>query len=100
MPFVQEPKGYEKTIMSDLQGAWTLLRTSVVEAAGFDGWDRAIFHIDEAMSWENVRNLRRMPPLLLIIRNICIQGKAPQEVLGNLREVEEVLKEVLSEFIN
>lgn len=100
MPFLQEPTGYEKTILSDLQGAWTLLRTSVVEAAGFDGWDRAIFHIDEAMSWENVRNFRRMPPLLLIIRNICTQGKAPEEVLENIREVEEVLKEVLSEFTN
>ena len=100
MAFVQESKGYEKTILSDLQGAWSLLRSSVVEAAGFEGWDRAIFHIDEAMSWESVRNLRRMPPLLLIIRNICAQGKAPEEVLKSIREVDEVLKEALSEFIN
>jgi len=100
MAFVQESTGYEKTIVSDLQGAWSILRSSVVEAAGFEGWDRAIFHIDEAMSWESVRNLRGMPPLLLIIRNICVQGKAPEEVLENIREVDEVLKEVLSEFIN
>jgi hypothetical protein len=100
MAFVQESTGYEKTILSDLQGAWGLLRTSVVEAAGFEGWDRAIFHIDEAMSWESVRNLRRMPPLLLTIRNICVQGKAPEEVLESIREVDEVLKEVLTEFIN
>jgi len=100
MAFVQESTGYEKTILTDLQGAWTALRSSVVDAAGFEGWDRAIFHIDEAMSWESVRNLRGMPPLLLIIRNICIQGKAPEEVLENLREVDEVLEEVLSEFIN
>lgn len=72
----------------------------MVDAAGFEGWERAIFHIDEAMSWESVRNLRRMPPLLLIIRNICTQGKAPQAVMENLRELDEVLKEVLSEFIN
>ena len=100
MPFVQEPTGYEKTILSDLQGAWGLLRASVVDAAGFEGWDRAIFHIDEAVSWENVRNLKRMPPLLLIIRNICSQGKAPEEILENIREVDEILKEALSEFIN
>jgi len=100
MAFVQESTGYEKTILSDLQGAWSLLRSSVVDAAGFEGWDRAIFHIDEAMSWESVRNLRRMPPLLLIIRNICLQGKAPEEVLENIIEVDEVLKEVLLEFIN
>ena len=99
MPFLQESTGYEKTILSDLQGAWGLLRSSVVEAAGFEGWDRAIFHIDEAMSWETVRNLRRMPPLLLIIRNICIQGNAPEEVLENILDVDELLKEVLSEFI-
>jgi hypothetical protein len=100
MAFVQESSGYEKTILSDLQGAWSALRSSVVDAAGFEGWDRAIFHIDEAMSWESVRNLRRMPPLLLIIRNICTQGKAPEEVLENIQDVDEVLKEVLSEFIN
>jgi len=100
MPFVQESTGYEKTILSDLQGAWSLLRSSVGDAAGFEGWDRAIFHIDEAMSWESVRNLRRMPPLLLIIRNICTQGNAPDEVLENIRDVDELLKDVLSEFIN
>jgi len=41
-----------------------------------------------------------MPPLLLIIRNICIHGKAPEEILENIRDVDEVLKEVLTEFIN
>lgn len=100
MPFIQESTGYEKTILSDLQGAWSLLRDSVVEAVRFEGWDRALFHIDEAMSWESIRNLKRMLPLLLIIRNICVKGKASEEVLENIRDVDEVLKEVLSEFIN
>ena len=100
MPFNEESTGYEKTILSDLQGAWSVLRDSIVDAAGFEGWDRAIFHIDEAMSWESVRNLKRMPPLLLIIRNLCAQGKAPQEVLENIQELDEILKEVLSEFHN
>ena len=81
MAFVEERTGYEKTILSDLQGAWSLLRESVVDTAGFKGWDRALFHIDEAMSWEAVRNLRKMPPLLLIIRNICTQAKAPEGVM-------------------
>ena len=98
MPFIQEPTGYEKTILSDLQGAWNILRESVVESAGFDGWDRALFHIDEAMSWEIVRNLREMPPLILIIRNICTQGNAPEEVLENIKEVDEIMREVLSEI--
>jgi hypothetical protein len=98
MSFTVEPTGYEKTILSDLQGAWGVLRDTVVDAAGFEGWDRALFHIDEAMSWESVRNLQRMPPLLLIIRNICIQGSAPQDVLENIRDVDRILKETLSEY--
>lgn len=70
MSFPTEPTGYEKTILSDLQGAWIVLRDSVVESGGFDGCDMALFHIDEAMSWETVRNLNLMPPLVLMIRNI------------------------------
>mgnify|MGYP000716518777 FL=1 len=100
MPFIEESTGYEKTILSDLQGAWSVLRDSIADAAGFEGWDRAIFHVDEAMSWESVRNLKRMPPLLLIIRNLCVQGKAPQEVLENIQELDGILKNVLSEFHN
>jgi len=98
MAFPTEPTGYEKTILSDLQGAWGLLRESIVNSAGFEGWDRALFHIDEAMSWETVRNLRLMPPLLLVIRNLCLQGKAPDEVIQNIEDVTEVLTEALEEF--
>ena len=98
MAFKTEPTGYEKTILSDLQGAWGVLRESIVNSAGFEGWDRALFHIDEAMSWETVRNLRLMPPLLLVIRNLCLQGKAPDEVIQNIEDVTEVLTEALEEF--
>ena len=100
MAFIEEATGYEKTILSDLQGAWGLLRQSVVDSGGFEGWDRALFHIDEAMSWESVRNLRRMPSLLIIIRNICAQAKAPQDVIEIIKEVDDILKEVLSEYHN
>jgi hypothetical protein len=97
MAFQTESTGYEKTILSDLQGAWIVLRESVVNSAGFEGWERALFHIDEAMSWETVRNLRRMPPLLLIIRNLCIQGKAPNDVIQNIDNVNEILTETVDE---
>ena len=100
MAFTEESTGYVKTILSDLQGAWSLLRESVVDTGGFEGWDRAIFHIDEGMSWETVRNLKRMPPLLLVIKNICTQGKAPQEVLENIQYLDIILKEVLSKIPN
>ena len=95
MSFPTESRGYEKTILSDLQGAWQLLRGSVVETKGFRGWDRVLFHIDEAMSWESVRNLERMPPLLTIIRNLCLQGEAPNEVLENIENVHNILQETL-----
>jgi hypothetical protein len=67
MSFFTEPVQYEKTILSDLQGAWECLRTTVTEQAGFEGWDKMLFHINEAMSWETVRQLDRMKPLLVLI---------------------------------
>jgi len=98
LAFPTEPTGYEKTILSDLQGAWIVLRESVANSARFEGCDRVLFHIDEAMSWETVRNLRLMPPLLLIIRNLCLQGKAPDAVIQNIDDVNEVLTEALEEL--
>lgn len=98
MEFDQENTGYEKTILSDLQGAWACLRESVVNAFGFDGSEKVIFHIDEAMSWEVVRNPGQMSSILLVIRNICVQGKAPQEILENINDIDEILKETLDEI--
>jgi hypothetical protein len=40
MPFEGEPTGYEKTVLSELQGAWQNLRGEVAEQAGFYGWAR------------------------------------------------------------
>ena len=98
MPFTRELTGYEKSIISDLQGAWILLRETVAESARFDGIERALFHIDEAMSWEVVRDMRKMPPLLLMIRNIVHQGHAPEEVLESVAYLDTLLTKVLSEF--
>lgn len=96
MTFPTEQSGYEKTILSDLQGAWALLRQAVVDTDGFDNAARVLFHIDEAMSWETVRNLHRMPNLLLIIRNLCHQGGAPDDVLECAAQVQEILDELLA----
>ena len=100
MQFTQEPTGCEKTIISDLQGAWILLRETVVESGRFDGIERVLFHIDEAMSWEVVRDLRRMPPLLLMIRNIAHQGDAPDAVIESVAYLDTLLQKVLSEFVS
>ena len=81
MRFEQEETGYTKTAISDLQGAWILLRDQVVEEFGFEGSDRLLFHIDEAMSWECVRALDQMERLILLIENIAKQTNASTEIV-------------------
>ena len=95
MTFFTEPSGYEKTILSDLQGAWQVLRQDIVDQAGLPGWERMLLHVDEAMSWETVRHLPRMRPLLLLIRNLDIQNQEPAGVLEDIEEVSDILDEVL-----
>jgi hypothetical protein len=58
---------------------------------------RAIY-TDEAMSWETVRNLERMPALVLIIRNLCLQSDLSGEVMENLENVTNILEDTLGEF--
>jgi len=96
--FPTEPNGYQKTILSDLQGAWIVFRQSVVDTGGFKNWDRVLFHTDEAMSWETVRNLDRMPSLVLIIRNLCVQSGISGDVMLNLEETADILEETLAQF--
>ncbi|MGB0720648.1 MAG: hypothetical protein ACPGRX_09240, partial [Bdellovibrionales bacterium] len=81
-------------ILSDLQGAWQHLRDLVAENAGFDGWDRALFHIDEAMSWETVRNLQLMGPLLLIIKNIVQQANVPDDIPDCVDDIHNILRKI------
>ncbi|WP_295401224.1 hypothetical protein [uncultured Thiocystis sp.] len=96
MNFFTEPTAYEKTILSDLQGAWECLRATLVEQASFAGWDKLLFHADEAMSWETVRHLERMAPLVVLIRNLAIQGHAPAQVVEEIDAIADILAEVLS----
>ena len=95
MPFEVEPTGYEKTVFSELQGAWQNLRDEVAEQAGFPDWDRALFHIDEAMSWESVRNLQLMRRSLVLLRNLLGQDAAPLTVKEYLEVVNDLINETL-----
>ena len=99
MSFQSTPTGYEKTILSDLQGAWSNFREAVADTGGFKGAGDVLFHTDEAMSWEVVRNLKLMPSLILIIRNLCNQGKSPEEILQNLNMVNELLEKTLEIYL-
>ena len=92
MSFETEPVGYEKTALSDLQGAWINLRDAVVESFGFPESDKLLFHIDEAMSWESVRDLKKMKSTLLLVRNIIAQTSSPEEVIYWVGEVKQSLE--------
>jgi len=89
MAFVTEPTGYEKTAISGLQGSWGNLRDAVVENFDFPDSDRLLFHIDEAMSWESVRNINIMSKTFLLVQNIAIQAHAPEEVIEWIDDVRE-----------
>jgi hypothetical protein len=100
MSFYTEKTQYAKTALSDLQGAWQNLRDEVVKTEPFQESQGLLFHIDEAMSWENVRNLKQMRNVFLVIQNIAAQNDVPQDILvwvgivrGALDEVYEALRE-------
>lgn len=95
MNFSTEPKGYIKTALSDLQGAWGNLREEVVEYFGFPDSDKLIFHIDEAMSWESVRNLQYMKSVWLMVHNITAQSEAPESIREWVEEVRIDLEEAI-----
>jgi hypothetical protein len=95
MSFETEPTGYEKTVLSELQGAWQALRDEVSEQAGFPSWERALFHIDEAMSWESVRNLQIMQKSLVLVRNHLGHDGVPEIVSEHLDVVNELITETL-----
>jgi len=98
MSFYKEPTGYQKTIVSDLQGAWENLREAVAENPGFKDWDRLLFHIDDAMSWESVRDLDRMKATFTVIRNIAAQTDIPDEPADWIQQVSSILDKVLEKI--
>ena len=95
MPFHTEPNGYFKTALSELQGAWQNLRETVVKLHPFPNSDRILFHIDEGMSWESVRNLDNMKKTLLLIRNIALQAKSSEEIIECLEIIDDTFDEVI-----
>jgi ATP-dependent Lon protease len=68
----------------------------VVEQAGFPNWERLLFHINEAMSWESVRNLEKMKQARLLIQNIASQSEIPEDIQECMETVREDMDEVLS----
>ena len=98
MEFYQEPTFYEKTILSDLQGAWGVLRDEVIKEFVNKDYSRLLLHINEAMSWENVRNLNHMKNTFVLIQSIAQQIKVSDEIMELIEDVRDVLYEVLDEI--
>ena len=78
-----------------MQGSWSILKRLVADNAGFKGWERMLPHIDEAMSWESVRNLSHMRNTLLIIRNLALQNAVPEEICQEIEDITEILEEAI-----
>jgi hypothetical protein len=97
MNFYQEPTHYEKTIFSDLQGAWGVLREEVIKEHASKDCSQLFFHINEAMSWESVRNLNHMKNTFVLVQSIAQQINVSDEIMALIEEVRDVLYEVLNE---
>ena len=46
------------------------------------------------MSWETVRHLERMRPLLVLIRNLAVQASAPAAVIDSIADISDILEDV------
>ena len=62
--------------------------------------ERLLFHVDEGMSWESVRDLSQMRKMLLLIQNLCNDDSVPTEVTECVDEVIDILKEILQSDAN
>ncbi|GAA4648935.1 hypothetical protein GCM10023116_12090 [Kistimonas scapharcae] len=98
MSFQQEPTGYEKTILSDLQGAWINLRDAVVQHCSPPDLGRLLFHIDEGMSWESVRDFDKMKQALLLVENIAHQTDVHEDVTFWLKDVRVCFEDACNEL--
>jgi hypothetical protein len=98
MSFYQEPLHYEKTILSELQGAWILLREAVVTEHESKDCSQLLLHIDEAMSWESVRNIQHMKNTFVLIQSIAQQINISDETIELMKDVRDILYDLLDEI--
>jgi len=100
MVFYKEPSHYEKTILSDLQGAWEIFRESIINEHDSKDCSRLLFHIYEAMSWESVRDLEHMKDTFILIQSIAQQLEISDDSAELMEDVRCVLYEALNEVKN
>ncbi|MEI6269073.1 MAG: hypothetical protein WCP01_09360 [Methylococcaceae bacterium] len=98
MSFYQEPAYYEKTIICDLQGAWEVLKDEVIKEHDSKDCSQLMFHINEAMSWESVRDLNHMKNTFILVQSIAQQINVSDEIIELIEDIRDVLYEVLNEI--
>ena len=50
------------------------------------------------MSWEMVRDLKKMKDVYLLIRNMCMKSDKAEELEEDLQEIRECLEEAVEEY--
>jgi hypothetical protein len=73
-----------------------LCNSKAVEHHPFPEWQRLLFHIDEGMSWESVRNLDHTRSTLLLIRDIATPVDVPEAVTYWIDAVWQNLEDVFA----
>ena len=98
--FYTEENGYTKTSLSDLQGAWENFRETLLSVHPFENSERILFHTNEAMSWEVVRDLIKMKNLHLLISNIIVKTECHDDLAMCLDAIGTCLDEAVEEYGN
>jgi len=57
-----------------------------------------LLHINEAMSWESVRNLNYMKNTFVLIQSIAQQMNVSDEIIELIEDIRDILYETLSEL--
>jgi hypothetical protein len=75
-----------------------VLRDEVIKEQSSKDCSQLLFHIDETMSWESVRNLNHMKNTFVLVQSIAQQIKVSDEIMQLIEDVRDVLYEVLNEI--
>jgi hypothetical protein len=75
-----------------------VLRDEVIKEQSSKDCSQLLFHINEAMSWESVRNLNHMKNTFVLVQSIAQQIKVSDEIMQLIEDVRDVLYEVLNEI--
>lgn len=98
--FYTEKNSYKKTSLSDLQGAWENFRELLLGMHPFEDSNRVLFHVNEAMSWEIVRDLNEMKNIHLLVKNILKKTGHYESLSVEMDDIALCLEEAILEYGN